>query len=306
MNDDDDVVVESAEAILESLSSKDREASKFIEKLEKILDDAKISIEEKEENARDTLKEISSIQQSIVDKQAAFQETKDEFTQEIDSRVAEAESSANELTLLSGDFSKLEDKTESELKKLEEATRRNEELLAEIEGLLPGATSSGLAKSFSDRKKVYGIPSFLWSAILIGTLAGLFALGVYDFKNIDPVANKTILSYFIERLPIVAPAVWLAIYAGRKHGQSSRLEEEYAHKEALARSFEGFKQQIMEMEEQMDDSDNQMSTRFVTQIMDAIALHPSRVFQGKQENVTPMEYLQFWKREEKEPSDKGD
>src|SRR5690606_15919923 len=64
---------------------------------------------------------------------------------------------------------------------------------------------------------------------------------------------RDFLGHLLARLPFAAPLVWLGIYASARHGQALRLEEEYAHKEAISRSFEGYKKQLLELEAQSED-----------------------------------------------------
>lgn len=302
MNDQTDFE-SNANTIIESLSDKNEKALEIIKNLEASLEELTERLEEKEKHVDVLIAGMNTLSEEVSQSKLEFDKERTQFVIALDGRLAEAEevsqSAVEKLDVYASEHISMTETAKIELGLAEQARINNEDVFEKIESLLPGATSVGLAQSFLDRKKVYEAPSLSWAATLILTLVGLFMLGIYDFKNIElsEFASSSLWSYFIERLPIVAPAIWLAIYAGRKHGQASRLEEEYAHKEAIAKSFEGFKKQIMEMEEQIEDSNNELSTQYVRQVMDAIALHPSRVFLGKQENVTPFDYLSFWKKD---------
>lgn len=93
-------------------------------------------------------------------------------------------------------------------------------------------------------------------------------------------------SYLAGRSPLALPLVWLAIYAQRCHGQALRLEEEYAHKETISKSFEGYKGQLLEIEEGTENA-NALTT-LIENTLNALAVHPARVYSGNQKDVTPL------------------
>ncbi len=133
-------------------------------------------------------------------------------------------------------------------KTLKELQVNFREAKATIEALLPGATSSGLAVSFRDQKQRFYWPRLIWLATFIismGTLIGPAIGGVtghVDSKNTEEW--DYILKFLVQRLPIVAPFVWLAFYAGRQYSIAARMEEDYAYKEELSRAFEGYKREM--------------------------------------------------------------
>ena len=81
-------------------------------------------------------------------------------------------------------------------------------------------------------------------------------MSITESFSIWPLAWETIrvsnLTEFLEksliRLPIIVPVVWAALTVSKRRSEMHRLAEEYAHKEALAKSYEGFKQQIIDMD----------------------------------------------------------
>ena len=56
-----------------------------------------------------------------------------------------------------------------------------------------------------------------------------------------------------------------------------RLAEEYAHKEALAKSYEGFKQQIIDM----DINTKAMLAELLEVLLKAVSLNAARTLDGK-------------------------
>jgi len=175
--------------------------------------------------------------------------------------------------------------------KLEQLSDNAEELKKTIEELLPGATSAGLASAFKDRKDSFIWPKRIWGAIFVASVIGLLAVAYFEpvsFEKATIDANS-ILQYFLVRLPFAIPIVWLAIYAGRRHSQALRLEEDYAHKEALSKSFEGYKTQLMDIEEGSEDKEATLN--LIERTLEALSLHPGRIYQGKHDDISPVHSL---------------
>jgi hypothetical protein len=86
------------------------------------------------------------------------------------------------------------------------------------------------------------------------------------------------------RLPIMAPLIWLAIYAGRNYMNSLRLEEDYAYKEAISTAFEGYKRE-MEKIAGGDAVSLAPITILCTNVLRAIAERPGRIYEGKQQDI---------------------
>ena len=164
-----------------------------------------------------------------------------------------------------------------------------ESLIKKVEGLLPGATSAGLASAFNAQKKRFGDPQRRWLWAFVWCMVGLVAVSLPSFLH--AAFGSTVSSWdelfrgLAMRLPIVLPLVWLAIYAGRNYMLSLRLEEEYAHKEAISTSFEGYKRE-MEKIAAGDANNPTPLTTLCINILRAIAERPGRIYEGKLEDLT--------------------
>ncbi len=163
-----------------------------------------------------------------------------------------------------------------------------EGLAKQLEHLLPGATSAGLASAFRKRRLVFARPKLVWVFTLGASLVGLFLVAYLDPARAQlgelTIANAS--AYLLGRLPFALPLVWLALYAGRRHSQALRLEEEYAHKEVLSRSFEGYKKQIAELEG--SESGNKHTLELIGHTLRAMALHPGRIYHGRRDEGHPI------------------
>ena len=167
-------------------------------------------------------------------------------------------------------------------------------LLARIEGLLPGATSAGLASSFSLQKKRFAGPQKLWLWTFVSCIGLLVILAIPSFFRAigwsvggpilgEPTWDATWRSLMM-RLPIVLPLVWLAIYAGRNYMLSLRLEEDYAYKEAISTAFEGYKREMVAIATGAG-TDITPITTLCTNVLRAIAERPGRIYEGKQQDI---------------------
>ena len=80
---------------------------------------------------------------------------------------------------------------------------------------------------------------------------------------------ETISKNLVGRLPIYIPILWLALYASKRRSEYQRLQQEYAHKEAIAKSFDKYKKQI----EDLDNEDPELQKL----LMQALIMHQTHL-----------------------------
>ncbi len=85
-------------------------------------------------------------------------------------------------------------------------------------------------------------------------------------------------------LPFLVPIVRLAIYASHRHNQALRLE-------AISKSFEGYKTQLMEIE---SDANSKAAENLVNRTLEALGWHPSRSINAKREDLSPFGAIREW------------
>jgi hypothetical protein len=164
-------------------------------------------------------------------------------------------------------------------------------LIVSVEGLLPGATSAGLASSFNKQRSRFTNPQKQWLWTFVGCIVFLVILAVPSFLSaIGWTAHPTDQSWnaawrnLTLRLPIVLPIIWLAIYAGRNYMMSLRMEEDYAYKEAISTAFEGYKREMEKITTNAIDNPTPL-TILCTNILRAIAERPGRIYEGNQKDI---------------------
>lgn len=155
-----------------------------------------------------------------------------------------------------------------------------------LEGLLPHATSVGLASAFHVQKARFSKPQPYWLGLFVAAIVALLAAAGLGL----PAASDTwdaILRHFVNRLPIVAPLVWLAIYAGHHYNMALRMEEDYAFKEAVSTAFEGYKREMLAIPASAGSDVSPLVT-LCENVLRALAERPGRIYDGKTDVVTPL------------------
>jgi hypothetical protein len=162
----------------------------------------------------------------------------------------------------------------------------------QIENLLPGATSAGLASAYLDMKLSFDAPIrtasnvFFWSiAVLViaSTFLAIDNVGWFYINFVKFNDWNTVLKGLVYKIPFYAPILWLAFYASKRRSEYQRLQQEYAHKEALAKSYDSYKKQI----ESLDGEDMTMQKAFIMKAIDAIAYNASNTLDGNHGDKMP-------------------
>nr|WP_314901895.1 hypothetical protein [uncultured Deefgea sp.] len=174
--------------------------------------------------------------------------------------------------------------------------RKYEALNIQIESLLPGATSAGLASAYKGMKDSFAGPirnmsKLFYISIAILVIFSIFtavkSIGWFYIEYNDLNSWENILKSLINKLPFYAPVLWLALYASKRRSEYQRLQQEYAHKEALASSYESYKKQIYEL----DAEDKEMQKSFIGKTIDAIAFNASGTLDAKHGDKLPIQEM---------------
>lgn len=190
----------------------------------------------------------------------------------------------------------LADIAENTDKKLKEYEQRlavlqttADERLKTIEGLLPGAASAGLASAFNLRRGNFKWPQRIWQAVFVACVLALLGIATIEFSiftKIDEHLTWERLSLsLLHRLPFAVPLIWLAFHASHKAALAQRLEEDYAFKETVSRSFEGYKHQMAELEGK--EKPLSALSRLCAGVLGIITDPPGRIYERHPLNKTP-------------------
>jgi len=195
-----------------------------------------------------------SVADSVAQTQAAVTKSKadvDANAEAVRQSLAAATSAMAELKALADKADQTEQKIADYEARLADLEKQSNEQLKTIVGLLPGATSAGLASAFDARRQSFLEPSRRWQWWFVGSVIALIALGVTGLVQLymgDGVLSyEKVLRVWLARVPIAAALVWLALYTSREASLAKRLEEDYGYKSAIAASFQGFQKQMQEI-----------------------------------------------------------
>ncbi len=166
---------------------------------------------------------------------------------------------------------------------------KHQAMFDRIEKLLPGATSAGLATAYENLKHSFDKPIVLYTKFFYGSLGILvFAALVMAVKHVTfmPIFSidfvevpewDVIFKAMLYKSPFIAPVIWLALFSSARRSQYERLQQEYAHKEALARSYESYKKQLQDLKGDSED----LQRELISKAIDCIAYNASKTLDGK-------------------------
>lgn len=192
----------------------------------------------------------------------------------------------------------LKDELDTRMKQLAqveaEQMTRHTTLFTKIEALLPGATSAGLASAYKKLKddfetSIRRYTQAFYASLFVLAIGGLIV--VTDSMNFWPPSMKFVqahdwqglLQTLFTRLPVVLPVVWLAIYSATRRSQYERLQQEYAHKEAFASSYESYKKQLQDLKVDADA----LQRELIAKAIEAIAFNASKTLDGNHVEKPP-------------------
>jgi hypothetical protein len=190
----------------------------------------------------------------------------------------------------------------------EEISRGIEEfniLKNKITSLLPGATAAGLASVYNRMREEFRKEANFYNRIFYISLGILFVVicfiqspvGANWLKLFLPTSQlDTSLTYnfiylfnsLVFKFSFILPVLLLIIFISRKRNEAQRLEQEYAHKESLAESYESYRIQI----EKLNSENKEILLQdLLKSMVDAISFNPATTLDKVQKNETPFDKL---------------
>lgn len=163
----------------------------------------------------------------------------------------------------------------------------------EIESLLPGATSAGLASAYYDLKMSFNKPIINYSLLFYGSISFLMLtafisvtqeIGWFYIKFVDVIDLTKLFSNILHKLPLIIPVLWLALFASKRRSESLRLQQEYAHKEAIAKSYQNFKAQI----DALAKPEPELMNKLLSSAIDAVSKNASDTLDKNHGDKTPI------------------
>jgi hypothetical protein len=117
------------------------------------------------------------------------------------------------------------------------------------------------------------------------TVTQTFSLWPFSWDFIKIENAKEYLDKLLFKLPIVVPVLWATLTVSKRRSEMQRLAEEYAHKEALAQSYDGFKRQIVELGKDGDP----LVQSLLEVILKAISTNAAKTLDGEHGEKMPVQ-----------------
>lgn len=176
--------------------------------------------------------ELQAIKEDIIKKQTEFTKLKAEIEQTQDTNIVN-QTNINKFTKTLSDQFDLNSEHQSYIKKTIEDVSR-----------------AGMAGSFKKRKDELKWIQLAWAISTVASIAGLLWI---SYSIVEPIiANQDFnINHILFKLPVFASAVWLGWFCAKQYGFTSRIMEDYSFKYAISMAFEGYKQETMNLDEDL-------------------------------------------------------
>ncbi len=265
-----------------------------------------------------TKKEITQAKETILAEQQSIEDllvTVSAHVEELDKFHGKIFGKLNDSGNLEGGLSGELDKRTQVLSDFEVKQKNKYEALnKQIEDLMPGATSTGLASAYGDMRISFDKPIRDASKLFFFSISIIVIFAIYssitdsfvirDIESIKdgviihsvgmPYMNSvkltdwdTVLKGLVSRIPFYAPVLWLAFYASKRRSECQRLQQEYAHKETLSKSYDKYKKQI----DDLGNADMDMQKSLIIKAVEAIAYNASNTLDRKHGDNMPIHDL---------------
>lgn len=277
--DDENNIEDSVKGLFEEIKEKYTKISEFHD--EALVDEDHISIKTEILDAKkDILNDINLTKKSLTEANENLEELEKfyvkifgKFDEEEGKRIGGLE---QELATRKRELEEFKNDQINKLNELkEEHGSKHKAFEEEIEKLLEGATSAGLANAYSVERKKFRCPIIIWNIVFVVCLFAISILSFVTLKNLSSIEEIT--KYILHSLPITLPLIWVAVYASKRRSENQRLEQEYAHKEALARSYISYKKQISELGKE----DSELLEKLIFEAINAISYNASKTLDKK-------------------------
>lgn len=171
---------------------------------------------------------------------------------------------------------------------LNDMKTKYDDLINQIESLLPQAMTAGLSSAYQAKRKAEEETYKSAYSTFKKSLQWMFAvaivpvcLGIYMFfklqYDLQTIINDT-PKIMTAVLALYAPIFWLAYSANKRMNLSKRLIEEYTYKESLSKTFEGLSKQIENIEN--EDVANDLKSKLLYIVVSMNSENPGKLIKG--------------------------
>lgn len=181
-----------------------------------------------------------------------------------------------------------DDKNTSLKDDLEARLKELKNIEEEAKKVINLASDAGLAGGFVEKAKEAKTNKIYAAVILTISLVLIvgFNFRTIEFERLDEITLVSILV----RVIINTPLLWLAVVANINLNKYSRLEQDYAHKEALAKSYERYKTEISKLPN-LDNEAESLKYELIKINLEAFKLNPADNMDGAKSDTVVEKFL---------------
>jgi len=126
---------------------------------------------------------------------------------------------------------------------------------------------------------------FVVSVLALLVRAGL-EFSLFTAEKVAMTWDRLGLS-LAHRLPFALPLIWLAFHSSHNAALAQRVEEDYAFKETVSRSFEGYRREMAELEGKAQA--HSPLARLCSGVLGVVTAPPGRIDENHALNRTPFD-----------------
>ncbi len=228
---------------------------------------------------------------------SASNATAAETLKEIQEKAAHGEESATEITAtrvaakaVLKETKDAQDEANTAKAALAELLKATEKQSAIIASILPKGASAGLAAAFSARGRTLELTKWAWMLAFVLSLAAL-AAAAFMLKPPLPTDNETFWIELLWRITRATPLVWVAWVSIVQYGNTVRVQEDYAFKEATSKAFQGYRDHMEHLKSvDSEDAGTALNLMAVTTI-EILGREPLRIYDKTGKDASPAHSL---------------
>ena len=231
----------------------------------------------------------------------------DELNDNGETKVKEYERKINELVAYYDDLFISDDKIygneEKNITALSEDLDKRLENLKNVEerakSVIGLSSEAGLAGGFVVKGQEAKKGQFISIIVFVLVVLAIFGFNFYLFDKSDFLNMKW--DTFLFKLLINAPLIWIATIANINLNRFSKLEQEYSHKEALAKSYERYKTEIQELEKLGVTGSEELKLKLLEINLEAFKVNPAEHSDKAKPDFSIWDLIQ--KKKDEKPSE---
>ncbi|HNB21878.1 MAG TPA: hypothetical protein PKZ32_05670 [Candidatus Melainabacteria bacterium] len=155
-----------------------------------------------------------------------------------------------------------------------------------IDLILPRGASAGLAAAFSQRGKQLEPGKWIWMGVFVASLAGL-GFFAWHLITVPPGDPSDFWVHVLVRVPLAAPLIWLGWFSAIQYGNTIRVQEDYAFKEATSKAFQGYRDHMEHLADINVDGANTALNLLSAKTIEILGHEPLRIFGKTESDATP-------------------